>query len=485
MSSDLTEFRGRGLLPFQAQFVQDFLREDVAAVWELASPPGTGKVYLSIEIIRRILDMQGDARVLILVPAVLSQQWVDRLISRGAPALLLDRRRFIERAAAVPEGQPFWPAPAVVVMSIDFAKRNDVLSALHEVEWDLILADESHLLAGKRADVFFGLQAAQRARRGLMLTSVPSERDYPSSIAVARRVISFQDIVDWEGRPMFERAQPRLEIVTYTRSLEERAVLRELETFAAHIARLSPELQFYARLLVRAAASSSLAAQRAAWRLRGTLTHARNLASHGRPLDPAGLGSLQSDLFADSADSNPKEPGIPSSDVITLYSHTTPLDALLTRWDEIPDDRKLQALVSFLERTADTESRSYVCIWIQFRATAQYLATALDRRAVPVFGLEASMPLAERMAIADRFRATGGVLLTTAAAIEGLDLAFVEQCIHYDLPVNLKALEQRVGRFLRVGRVKPFRSVALRDSQAALTWEEQVFAELGEQPRTT
>jgi superfamily II DNA/RNA helicase len=102
-----------------------------------------------------------------------------------------------------------------------------------------------------------------------------------------------------------------------------------------------------------------------------------------------------------------------------------------------------------------------------------------------VLRLEASMPLAERTTTVDRFRASGGVLLTTAAAIEGLDLAFVEQCIHYDLPANLMALEQRVGRFLRVGRMRPFRSVALRDSQAALTWEEQVFAELGQQTRTT
>jgi superfamily II DNA/RNA helicase len=43
------------------------------------------------------------------------------------------------------------------------------------------------------------------------------------------------------------------------------------------------------------------------------------------------------------------------------------------------------------------------------------------------------------------------VLILTSAAAEGVALAYVKLCVHYDLPWDLAILAQRLGRIHRIG----------------------------------
>jgi superfamily II DNA/RNA helicase len=70
------------------------------------------------------------------------------------------------------------------------------------------------------------------------------------------------------------------------------------------------------------------------------------------------------------------------------------------------------------------------------------------------------------------------MLITTDAASEGMDLANVEECINYDLPLTPSACEQRWGRFLWLGRKAEFRMIILRDQSRALRWEEEILSRL-------
>src|SRR5439155_8592247 len=121
-----------------------------------------------------------------------------------------------------------------------------------------------------------------RARRGLLLTSVPSTGPLPFALSVARRIFRSDEIKDWEGRPLFVVQQPAVTLVTYERSAEEVALLRDLEALAARMPNVVPVLQFQAALLVRAASSSLYAAEQRAWRLQEALRHMRNVLAHGR-----------------------------------------------------------------------------------------------------------------------------------------------------------------------------------------------------------
>ena len=96
------------------------------------------------------------------------------------------------------------------------------------------------------------------------------------------------------------------------------------------------------------------------------------------------------------------------------------------------------------------------------------------------------MSYEERMQAVEQFEARGGILLVTDAAFaEGIDVSFVDECIHYDLPYDPRRLEQRVGRFLQRGRKKQsFRSISIHASERGLAWEDHLFRQLAKKAST-
>lgn len=47
--------------------------------------------------------------------------------------------------------------------------------------------------------------------------------------------------------------------------------------------------------------------------------------------------------------------------------------------------------------------------------------------------------------------------------------------VHYDLPASMNALQQRIGRFNRIGRKHELRMVAFRDESAAIPSEAEAL----------
>lgn len=418
-------------------------------------------------------------RVLVLVPRGLGQQWTDRLKAVEASAMWADRRRILELAAAAQGTQPLWSGGTAVVMSIDLAKRPDVFTVLKGMEWDLLVADESHLLKGKRADAFFGLLEAGRAKRGLLLTSLPSTGLLPIGLPIAQRSFTWNDIRDWEGHPVVVMRQPFVRLVTYKRSPEETKLLGDLERLAAKVSKVVPALAGHAAMLVRTASSSLYAAERRAWQLGDTLKHIRNIVTHGRDMDMTTLSQAEDEVLSEEAAG-----GTRMSSLITPRAATDvaelakAMEEIVERFGEIPSDAKADALRFLVntERAKLGQRITHTCVWTGFAATAQYLTRVLEGG--PVFRLAVAMELDARADIVARFRADGGILLTNGPAIEELKLPFVDTCMHYDLPVDPRSLEQRLGVFLRYGRTKAFESIALRDSTRGLAWEEALFQNL-------
>lgn len=477
-AGELGRLRDQGLLPFQAEIVRDFVKQGSAPVWDVASPVGTGKSRLTTVLVKEVMSQDPNARVLVLVPKALGAQWTSRLRTVVAHVMWADRKGILELASTTQDAQPLWSEGTVVVMSIDLAKRPDVSSVLTSMEWALVVADESHLLKGKRADAFWGLLEAGRVKRGLLLTSVPSTGLLPVRLPIERRSYSWDDIKDWDNHPIVVMREPLVRLVTYERSAEELKVLEELAKFAAEASRVLPSLQRQAAMLVRAASSSLYAAERRAWRLGDTLKHVRNMVMHGRSVDMATVGEPDDEVSAENVDLAPKSTLITPKASMVVAGLVERIEGILESFGELPRDSKLGALRHLLnmERSKRRDGMAHICIWAGFTGTTQYLSRVVEGG--PVFRLAAAMEFDARADIVERFRAEGGILLTNGPAIEELTLSFVDICIHYDLPVDPRSLEQRLGVFLRYGRETAFESIALRDKAHGLAWEEALFQTL-------
>jgi hypothetical protein len=210
------------------------------------------------------------------------------------------------------------------------------------------------------------------------------------------------------------------------------------------------------------------------------IVHARNLAKHGLALARSGVGGPDDDEASAAAndESNGTTPISPAA-LETLSDVYSELEELFVRVADIPTDSKLLALTQHLEHMAAETGQFHVCIWTQFLATNEYLATALEKLDLPISRVIGSMPHDERAQKIERFEAQGGILLATDAALtEGINLSFVDECVHYDLPYDPRRLEQRVGRFLSLDREKPLFRSSFLTPEAGLAREVEVVKKL-------
>jgi hypothetical protein len=469
--------REQGLWPFQADFLLDFLRPDAPAYWELASPAGSGKAHLAVTLVERVLVSGPSTRVLILVPKALVSQWTNRLgtLKGQATVVALDRPKLLELQSTATDAGLGWPVRSIVVISIDFARRPDVADALTSGAWDLVIADESHLLAGKRAEAFYSLLHAGSAKRALLLTATPTGGGTLGPTSVERRLVTAASIVNWDGTPLYSQRPLKLETIPYERRQEEFALMKGLESLAATLTSTHlPPFGFLADALLRTASSSLFAVEGQLRRVARVLLHIRNTIAHGVSLTLEDFAEGEG-FTADDA----KEVGDHAVSKVTaalprLDSEATRLMVLL---EELPGDSKLEALSRHLKGSVESESRA-VCVWTGLSASARYLAGALESPSRHTYALTADLPFADRAGQLAQFRETGGLLVTTGAALEDDGLEFVEECIHYDLPSTGAALEQRFGRFLRFGRTLPFVARILRDQRQGLLWEEELIRKL-------
>jgi superfamily II DNA/RNA helicase len=118
--------------------------------------------------------------------------------------------------------------------------------------------------------------------------------------------------------------------------------------------------------------------------------------------------------------------------------------------DLIEVDTKWSACAQVLQARLSEEGGSAV-IFCDFAYTAQYVAGLVSKTGTPVELLMATKSAEERDHALQSFQQNGGVLVLTSAAAEGVALAYVKLCVHYDLPWDSTVLAQRLGRIHRIG----------------------------------
>src|SRR2546423_12358933 len=165
------------ILPFQLEPAIAVTRGDACRVL-IADEVGLGKTIQAALIVAETIARTPDARALIVSPAGLRDQWRAELRSRfGLDAEVLDAGGVARNAAQlVPDADP-WSIHPLVITSIDYVKRPEVLRALETLTWDAGVFDEAHALAGRSRRATAAAAPARRARTAAMPTATPHPGD--------------------------------------------------------------------------------------------------------------------------------------------------------------------------------------------------------------------------------------------------------------------------------------------------------------------
>ena len=466
------------VLPFQLEPVLAIVRGLAARVL-IADEVGLGKTIQAGLIISELIERQPDARVLVVTPAGLREQWQTELRQRFArESTLLDSASVAQRAAEW-NGNP-WSVPGIVLTSLDYVKRPEVVRALEALIWDVVVFDEAHGLAGRSDRATAAALLGRRARTLVLLTATPHSGDDEAFTRLT-------SLGDFATRPpsrhaaagsafplmVFRRTRGDIGMSSARRtlSLRVRQSTDELEMHAALLAYArvvwretrvtTPSARLAMTMLTRRACSS-------AWSLARSLETRLRLLGGGDQPDLLQMALPFADPAADddAPGAELSSPGLSDRDEERRWlEHVLRLARLAE-----PAESKVRALRRLLRR-----AREPAIVFTEYRDTLRSVAQHIDDFSPAQ--LHGGMTAGERHDVLRRF-VSGEVklLLATDAASEGLNLH--QRCrlvINLELPWTPVRLEQRIGRVERLGQQRRVHAVHLL---AANTCEEESVAVL-------
>jgi superfamily II DNA or RNA helicase len=441
------------ILPFQLEPALAFAR-GLAARILIADEVGLGKTIQAGLLIGELLERRPAGHVLVVSPAGLREQWQSELQSRFAiEATLLDSAS-LSRHSGSWSANP-WSAHPVVITSLDYVKRPEVVRSLESLVWDVIVFDEAHALSGRSDRATVANALAQRARMLVLLTATPHSGDDEAFA----RLCAIGDLSDQFPLLVFRRTRhdAGLACSRRTTSLRIQPTPAELEMHRVLMAytRLvwnqksastMPARLAMSVLMRRACSSAASLARSVERRLRLlTSTEQADRLQMALPLGHAGESDEEP-----STDLTP--PGLEDrGEEARWLERILQLARIAERAES-----KSQALARLLRRTSEA-----AIVFTEYRDTLERLALVL--RGLDPVRLHGGLTTAERHEVLQQFT-TGGtrLLLATDAASEGLNLH--QRCrlvINLELPWTPVRLEQRIGRVERLGQTRRVHAVHL------------------------
>ncbi len=458
------------LIPFQLEPVLALLHGQ-GCRFLIADEVGLGKTVEAGLMIAETLSRNSEARALVICPAGLREQWRGELAQRfGLVPAIFDGYGLARAAARLPSDVNPWAVHPLVVTSIDFVKRPEVMRALERLTWDITVFDEAHNLAGRSDRAAAAEMLGRRTRALVAMTATPHSGDDRAF----ERLCALGRLADDEPLVAFRRtradagmaggARTRLLHVRTTSS--EAAMHEAVMAYGRQIWRgsggsLRPGARLVASLLARRASSSPAALARSIARRLTLLPSADafDVSQPTLPFDPA-----------DVSDDEPSAVlGIPG--LAHVADERRVLEQLLQLAEAAAmSESKIEALRRILRRTGDA-----AIVFTEYRDTLERLARAFpDVKTVQLHG---ALSPRERLEVLRLFNdGAARLLLATDAGSEGLNLH--HRCrlvINLELPWTPLRLEQRAGRVDRIGQTRPVHVIHL---VARGTCEHDVLARL-------
>lgn len=416
------------LRPHQRELVVQVVNATPPARFLLSSPPGAGKVAALAASAGALQAKRGGLRCLAIVPSLLAAMWQDQLKRFGGlEAVVMTPQTYRRLQAETGGNVNVWTTSSCVVASIDFLKSDNRMVEVLAARWDLVILDEVHhcTKSSQRGDVAENIWNSPGVAVAAAATAMPNLPEWLAADARTTRV-------HWSLAALLEEGrvpQRRIHTINYTPSESERQVAAQV----AQLVRQMPNdqrAQFTARLLLRRLGSSMYA-------LEQTLRRLLTVETFG----DTDLNDWSADDIGEDAD-----------DAVVTNSVQIDRPAgehILALLESEPSDSKWQCCFQLLS-SRDIGKTSSGIIFTDYADTAEYLEYLAKSRALNVFLLTGASTAEQRQRALDQARNAPSLLIATGA-LEGMDIRFTNQVIHYDLPWNPRALEQRIGRVERVG----------------------------------
>ncbi|HVL68974.1 MAG TPA: DEAD/DEAH box helicase [Vicinamibacterales bacterium] len=435
------------LMPFQLEPALATLRYGRLRIL-IADEVGLGKTIQTALILSELAALHESFRAVVVTPAGLRQQWRRELSVRfSLESTLADAGWLHEASRSLPPDVNPWSLPGIYVASSDLVKRPEVLRALEDVTWDVMVLDEAHGAGPGTARLAAAHALASRSRRVILLTATPPEGEPAHLEALA--AIGCLDSAD---RPaVFRRtradagcpARRRTVTMAVRLSAAERRMHRLLEEYTSAVwteatARSDSRSRLAAVLLRKRALSSARSLALSVRRRLALLAGGSPATEH-----QLRLPLLDEDPLADAPDDDLlAAAGLADSD----RERTLLEQIALAAEHAAGDESKARFLRRLLRRV-----REPVIVFTEYRDTLRWLSQALDVRDAVL--LHGGMTPAERDAAVAAFTSSARLLLATDAASEGLNLqARCRTVVHFELPWMPMRLEQRTGRVDRLGQ---------------------------------
>ena len=468
----------------------------------IADDVGIGKTIEAGLIARELIDRGEVARLAVLCPPHLVEQWQGELQNRfnlQAVALTSASASRIERD--LPHGVGLFDQHPIVVVSLDYIKSERHREHFLSIAPECIIVDEAHTCASSGAGKQLRFELLQRLakdteRHLLLLTATPhsgdeaafynllslldpafvglqsrTSADDPLRQQLARHFVQRRrkDIVEWQaethdGRGFARRMKTEL---TYKLTGDWGAFFDAVQTYCREMAESveqtqqgSARLIWYATLaLLRCVASSPAAAVKAlTTRLEGK-TAGLNSADEDDLLEDDRLH----DGAADDLHGNDLEPAGQLDETHTALQDAARLQALIAEAQRLSGkagDPKLAALIAHMEGLVKDGYAPVV--FCRYVATAHYVAAELKKHfpKVLVDVVTGELSPEERRAKVEGMEEGEGtqarILVATDCLSEGINLQHLfTAVVHYDLAWNPTRHEQREGRVDRFGQQAP------------------------------
>jgi hypothetical protein len=169
-----------------------------------------------------------------------------------------------------------------------------------------------------------------------------------------------------------------------------------------------------------------------------------------------GRAPLSEETESQELDEEIGYPGITTSKLSLIADELRVIEESL---DDLPIDSKLDALLKYIQD--EQENHSHTLIGCQYTATVLYLKSALVELNREVFVVGAGSPAKEYLGVLSGFEGRGGILVTTNAAMQGVESS-ADQIIVYD--ANHGALQRTLKLATRpTASGKPVQIISLAD----------------------
>ena len=477
-------------LPHQIDAVYHYILQNPRIRFLLADDPGAGKTIMAGLLLKELKYRGLVDRTLIVGPGHLKDQWLREMKER-----FHENFSIIDRNVLTTEwGKNIFTERNQVIISLDFAKQDDVMFALKDSKWDLCIVDEAHKMSAykygekinKTQRYTFGELLSPITNYLLFLTATPHRGDpenfrllldlldpgfFADTNMLAEAIKNKdnplflrrlkEDLKDFEGAPLFPPR--RVETIKYYLSEDEKklynAVTEYVEKhFNRALAKEKRNVTFALIILQRRLASSARAIRTS---LERRYKRLNELYEKGQLIKEEGYNE---DYLEDLEE---KERWKKEEELLEKLTSAETLEELKEEIEKLAElvalakeveKKEIETKLTELRKVMDTEklhqTGTKLLIFTEAKDTLKYLDEKLRKWGYSVTFIHGSMDLDARIKAENEFNNTPvQILVSTEAGGEGINLQ--KRCwimVNYDIPWNPNRLEQRMGRIHRYGQ---------------------------------